>query len=526
MRKVPSSPWFVLLAFVMLCSVILSACSGNSNAPANNEAGKDANGDKNAAATQEPAPNEELNEVTLKIMLLGDKPKDADLVYDELSKLAKRDINAKVEVENLAWGEWTQKYPLLFSSGEDFDLVYVADWTGYQGYAGKNAFLELTDDLLSKHAPITWEKTPKDAWEQAKVGGKVYAVPQSVQENASQAFLIRGDLREKYNVPPVKDMAGFEAYLMAVAKNEKGIIPFAYQLQTEAFIMKFFDDPQAYSNGSVPSNSALNWNYWSKEAMKAQDGFATPGYKNFSATMYKWQKAGIISKNALTQKERSSQLFDAGKSATSAWSLDQLSNQAVNVTKAHPEWKPEVFIPQIAIVPSKFTQNGVAVNANSKNPERALMLLDLLKWNLEYTDLTWYGIKGKHWEPAGDDRFKSLPDAVNYPPSSNDPWGWRGPNERWSVDQPDEIVAQLKGYRMETHEYPYGMNFIYSDAKVKNENAAIQNLAQQYMNPASVGLVDYETAYGKFQAAAKKAGLDKVLKDLQEQIDTYKASHP
>jgi putative aldouronate transport system substrate-binding protein len=509
--------WFTAMAMTIILSMALSACSGG--------------GSTNSTNSSTNAPGNEsgssLKEVTLKMVLLGDKPDDADLVYEELSKMAKADINANVEVTNLSWGEWTQRYPLLFSSGEDFDLVYVADWTGYQSYAGKNAFLELTEELLSKNAPITWEKTPKDAWDQAKVGGKVYAVPQSVQENSAYAFLIRGDLREKYNVPPVKDMAGFDAYLMAIAKNEQGIIPYAYQHQTESWFMRYFDpNPQAYSSGSVPVNTALSWNFFSKENMVAKNGFENEAYKNYANTMYKWQQAGVISKNALTQKETSPQLFDVGKSATSAWSLDQLSNQAVAVNKAHPEWKTEIFIPEIAVVPSRFTQNGVSINANSKNPDRALMLLDLLKWNKEYSDLTWYGIKGKHWEPAGDDRFETLADSGKYPPSSNNPWGWRGPNERWSVEQPDEIVAQLKDYRMETHEYPYGVNFTYDDSKVKNENAAVQNLAQQYMNPASVGLVDYDTAYGKFEAAAKKAGLDKTLADLQAQLDAYKANNP
>jgi hypothetical protein len=46
------------------------------------------------------------------------------------------------------------------------------------------------------------------------------------------------------------------------------------------------------------------------------------------------------------------------------------------------------------------------------------------------------------------------------------------------------------------------------------------------MNPASVGLVDYQTAYSKFEAAAKKAGLDKVMQDLQKQLEAYIAINP
>jgi putative aldouronate transport system substrate-binding protein len=502
--------WSFVLTVVVVFALVLSACNGNKG---------------NSENVNKPDNTTGLEEVTLKMILLGDKPADADLVYEELSKMAKSDINAKIEVTNFTWGEWSQRYPLLFSAGEDFDLIYASTWTDYQGYANKRGFLELTEQLLSKNAPITWEKTPKDAWEQAKVNGKVYAVPQAVQENGAMALMVRGDLREQYNVPPVKDMAGFDAYLTAIAKNDQGIIPFAYHRATEGFFKWLFTpNPQDYDNKNI--SEIVSYSNFSKNGLKANDEYKSEKYKKFANTMFRWQKDGIISKNALSQKEKSFELYQAGKSAAAVSSLDQISNIAVAVNKAHPEWKTEIFIPELKYSPSSYMQNGVAINARSKNPERALMFLDLLKWNKAYSDLTWYGIKGKHWEPVGEDRFKPLADSSKYPPGANDPWGWRGPNERWSVESPDDIVKHLKDYRKEVHEMPYGANFVYSGDKVKNELAAIKNLVDQYMDPATVGLVDYETAYAKYIEAAKKAGLERVLQDVQEQMDAYKAKNP
>ncbi|MDQ0899491.1 hypothetical protein [Paenibacillus sp. V4I7] len=53
--------------------------------------------------------------------------------------------------------------------------------------------------------------------------------------------------------------------------------------------------------------------------------FKSEAYKNFADTMFRWQKDGIIPKNALSQKEKSYQLFEAGKSAVAISSLDQIS---------------------------------------------------------------------------------------------------------------------------------------------------------------------------------------------------------
>ncbi|MBO9598763.1 MAG: ABC transporter substrate-binding protein, partial [Cohnella sp.] len=310
------------------------------------------------------------------------------------------------------------------------------------------------------------------------------------------------------------------------AKNDQGITPFAYNHANQAFFMAMFAEdpgkPLTRADGSY-----IAWDARTKESMaEPQEFYKSDEYIKFANTMYRWQQAGVLPKNALSQKEQSFEMFNVGKSAVGLSSLDQISNIAVQANKDHPDWKVEVFIPKYTPAPSNYTQNGVAINARSKNPERALMFLDLLKWNQAYSDLTWYGIEGKHWEDAGEGRFKALADSSKYPPGANDPWGWRGPNERWSIETNDDVVKALRDYRTTAHEYTYGYLFNYSEANVKNEKAALTNLATQYMDPASVGLIDYNTAYAKFEAAAKKAGLDKVKAELKTQLDAFVASHP
>ena len=46
----------------------------------------------------------------------------------------------------------------------------------------------------------------------------------------------------------------------------------------------------------------------------------------------------------------------------------------------------------------------MAINASSKNPERALMAIELLKSNEEINKLTWYG-EGEHYTADGDEYY-------------------------------------------------------------------------------------------------------------------------
>lgn len=69
----------------------------------------------------------------------------------------------------------------------------------------------------------------------------------------------------------------------------------------------------------------------------------------------------------------------------------------------HPEWKPEMvdILPDVPTGTNPIINNGTAINAKSKNAERALMVLDLLSQDRDYFDLSVYGVKGTDWDAEG-----------------------------------------------------------------------------------------------------------------------------
>lgn len=154
------------------------------------------------------------------------------------------------------------------------------------------------------------------------------------------------------------------------------------------------------------------------------------------------------------------------------------------------------------------------------------MFVDLMKWNKEYVDTIWYGIKGKHWEPVGEDKYKSLPESANYKPGSNCPWGFRGPLERWDANKPDNALNLLNSWKKQFTAYDYAKTFKFDSSKVKNELAALENLKTTILIPMEMGFIDYETGIKKFEEGAKAAGLEKVYTELQTQIDAYKSANP
>ena len=164
-------------------------------------------------------------EVKLTMYLLGDRTADFDTVFAKINEKLKEQINATLEVKFMSWGEWEQKYPLVFASGEDFDIIYSADWAMYNSQASKQGFWEITREALEAYAPLTAATMYPDAWEQAKVDGRVYMLPMNYKELTAYVFLVRGDLMQKYAIEEIASMDDMEKYLDAVAQNEPGMIP-------------------------------------------------------------------------------------------------------------------------------------------------------------------------------------------------------------------------------------------------------------------------------------------------------------
>jgi ABC-type sugar transport system, periplasmic component len=521
MRKTGLSVVSTLLAIMM----VVSGCSGKNNNGGNNQ-------ETSPEASQQTANNAQTGdkpdiskEVKLKMYLIGDQPKDTALVYGEINKKLKKDINATVEPVFLSWGEYMQKYPLLFATGEEFDLVYAANWIKYSEQASKGAFMELTPELLNKYAPETMKEMPAEAWEQAKVGGKIYMIPSSNKDYGMVVGAVRGDLREKYNLPQIKTIADYEAYLDAIAKNEPTMVPYDADANTyQTFDMMLTPD---YS-WKIPVNNA-GIAYDVKDPSGTLFNYIeTPEYLDFAKKMAEWNKKGYWSKSALTNKTTVTDSFLSGKSASMAGNLTNLSQNVTLANQSHPEWKVEMFnlYEGKPTFPNPYTGNGMAINANSKNAERALMMLDLFRNNEDYFNLTTYGIEGTHYELTADNKIKVLNGAESgFKPDSACPWGWRTPaNYKVMADAPAEYASILESFNKNAISNPL-LTFVFDSTNFKNELAAIKNVADQYKIAITLGGVsDAEAAVKNLDEKYKEAGMDKVMAEAKKQIEAFLAN--
>lgn len=529
--------WPSIIASTLLLTTALAGCggSGNNNQEASN-ATKATTVPTEVAATDAPAASPAVDiskEVKLKMYLIGDKPKDFDLVYGEVNKLLKEDINATVDVSFLSWSDWKQKYPLLFASGDDFDLIFTANWAQYSAQASKGGFLELTKDMIEQYMPKTAGNMYSEAWEQAKIDGKVYMLPYNYKEIQGEFSILRGDLLDKYGLTAdevMKDSKSIEKYYEAFTKDTKL--------------------PALLGGGRTWSGMPL---YWPREMMKnwfhidgtgnyhmyyddTQDSPKVFSYIDSDAFVEgvkvtkEWVDKGIVSKSAMVNKSSDAlNDFLSGKVPFSSFNLLTTNSNFITVNAEHPEWKAVVkdanFGNPVDLKP--YTQGGMAINRLSKNPERALMLLDLFRNDDRYFNLTTYGIDGTHYTLSADGKgiVPSTTNA-NFGIDSGSPWGWRDDNLYKKVDGGIPEYQQFRDNMIATAVSPKLQSFVFDDTSVKNEIATVNNVLEQYEKPMVYGIIkkSVDEDIKDLRERLKKAGSEKVVAEIQKQVDAYLAA--
>ncbi len=510
----------LVLAMMAVISLILTACGQTKGNPAGSTGSPAAS----SSATLSAGPDIS-KEVKIIMYLIGDEQPDAPKVYEEVNKKLKADINAEVIVKYLPWADWQQKYPLVFASGEDFDLIYTADWVFYTDQATKHGFMEVTEDMLQIYMPEYYQLIPSDFYDQLKVDGKIYMVPYlNKQVMGHSLALVRGDLREKYGLPEIKNLEDYKNYLLAIAKNEKTVMPLhggldmnlLYKQENDLMFLRV--SPNIFFTTSLETGDG-----------KISYTLDDPKFIDDLKILRELFEAGCWSKNVLALKTDAVEEFKVGKVGTLIGQAEAMIEWASAASTLHPEFKPEVYDLHTDKIheSSSATRSGMGINANSKNYERALMMLNLFGTSKDYFDLTTYGIEGTHYQAIGDNQMETLPDgASRFPTKANCPWGWE---RKDFMRYPDIVSNDLIGLEQswindgKTSTTPI-VSFNFIDTNVKNEIAAITNIYNIRGKALLAGLlpnIDEEVV--KLKEDLKKAGIEKIQAELQKQLDDYLA---
>lgn len=454
---------------------------------------------------------------------------DRPAAMDEVLEIVNRDymepwLNTTLSIEFLPWGVASTKYPLLLQGGESFDLIYTAAWMGYSGHAQNGAFLELISEFLQKYLPFSYNDQPSTAWDQASISGKIYGVPRSAAEfNTYNMLLIRQDLLEKYGIQTLSNWDDTIEAFKVLAANEgpNGMYVIAQRAYDEMLYPWWQKNNISYLTSGY--NFIFN-NHDSDELPAAEDlqfMYLTDEFYQYCEQMAELAALNVWSPNVLNDQTDVSVQFESGRTAALIW------NSSINPCGANMEANGIGTYAIYDITPDAKASRGsyadgmMSIPATCKDPERAMLALDLMRAFPEVNRLLLGGIEGRHWILREDGYREIGPEAEAYP------WGgWA-----WGLNRYDDPKLYNEDARQLFFEstcekkeiQPKSAGFTFDPSNVETEISVVQSIVDEYSSSLTLGLFGDELPqkYEEFVNQLYAAGIDSIMNELRQQYQAY-----
>ena len=464
--------------------------------------------------------------VTIKVLFIGDQQKDAQKIYDAVNEKLREALNAEIDVEMIPWSDWETRIPLIMSAQEDYDLIPMNSTFGYYDYAPDGVFYEISDEVLQKYMPQTWENQDHLHFEQNSISGKCYIVPVNAPSfTFGNAIALRTDLLEKYNMEMPETWDDLEKYFDQIKANEPEMMPMALSTSENLDDYLYFE---AYGMNRISGLRDLFAFPYDGTDVKAEDVILIQDDPNYIQTLNKikgWADKGYWSKNANVNTTSMRDAFESGMSGVLIQNLGTSALASLTINNAGSDMKADIVNLNMDTNRAyNIPDGGLSVPIWSENWERALMVLDYLKFDMDIYQTLRYGLEGVHWEKEGDDRWSPL-DQSGYVFGNGNSWQIKNefpPYELDRSDQLDTYVTLLETWRAKLLPAPNLFKFTFDSSNVATEMANLSNVVSKYKPLLHCGLVDnVDKTMAEYRKALEAAGLEKVRSELETQLKAF-----
>lgn len=440
---------------------------------------------------------------------------DQDKVFEKANEIIKSKINAKVNFKPIENATYEQKMQTKYAAQDAGDITWTASWkNSYSNNVAKGSFIEI-DDLINKYGPNIKKLLTPEQWNALKIKGKIYGVPGLQIMTTTDESIVRKDLASKYNfdTSKVTKYTDYEPLMESIRKSEPADVVFNWV------------NPGKWGNlgtyyGFDGINNVGSVKYDDKNT-KVVNLYESKEFEEYCNVVKRWRDKGYIAKDSMTLKNQ-----DAEIKAMKIVGGIGGNHKPGGAAESSAKWGTEVE--SIAISPTIIKTGGIqttinAITSNSKNPERAMMFLELVNSDKDLFNLLSFGIENEHYKKIDANTIE----LVNNKDPKYSAYNWVFGNVFNGY--------LIKGQEKDTWEKTKEMNknakpsvmlgFTFDPSPVKTEIAQLQSVIDEYLPGLGCGAVDIAQKLPEFRQKLKVAGADKVVAETQKQVDEWKASN-
>lgn len=448
--------------------------------------------------------------VTIKIHTPIPEQTDSDAVMEALNEYTREKIGVEVDYV-FHGGSYGDKIQTIIASGEEYDACFTSNWLNpYNTDVVKGAFIDIKD-MVKEAAPGLLEVIPDYMWKAATVNGGIYAVPnQQIVARQIGALMpkeyVEGTGTDLVSIKTLTDMGDYA--------------------------QKAFDEYGA-KVGGVNRTQAADYcgyeyisDYMAAGAIKMDDETAkvvnfyeTDEWKAMLNELVALNEKGLLDgecgymdeycESQRVAKKTSAYYSGTYKPGVEAEESARAGYDCVMATAA-----TEPYISTNSVIATMY-----GISATSKHPEETLKYLELINTDPYAMNLVSYGIEGKHYEKTGDNTIKLIPNS-GY--SHGQSWAIGNVFNTYVLEgQPEDVWEQTKALNDSAKTSPI-LGFSFNPEPVKMEITNVSKVVKEYESLVG-GELPVEETNAEFLEKLEVAGVDKVLEEMQTQIDAFLA---
>lgn len=470
--------------------------------------------------------------VIITYLTTGNKPNSSGTsqMLERLNERLTKLVNAELVIYYIPWNNYLTNYNLILAENDgSIDLIGTAtDWLDAWKNVRLGNFMPLSDEMIQTYAPKTWASVSKEHWDMCRSDGDIYFFPEdNFTQWTNHGFMYRTDWAKEAGLNGVHSWEDLTTYLSYV-KRTKDIIPWDSNGASSSF------HPEGYIQSKtdfIVADGICSTSMFGTRK-SSPNKFYSPFYEgkelvDYAKLMRQWNQSGfwpekVLTDNAGNRDNRDE--FCNGKTAVEQHHTQTWYTQVYKKLKKKVPGADSGFFwfgeESHNVVYQSITHGAMAVSASSKHPERALMVYDLLRNDEECYNLINYGIEGVQFKRNSEGYRESIPDVpgitTNFWWGRNDLLELRDTETAWDVF--DEINGIYNQYKID---YPFSQ-IVWDLSAISTELDAVNNVYGQYMGNICYGQVaDPESYVAEFRRDLKNAGIEKIISELQNQLDKF-----
>lgn len=510
---------------VLLTMAVAAATITGCGSSENNDAGSNADSatveagsgeeEQNPAGTSSVLKDGKDNVITIVFPGNSSAPGSLEAVENALTELARETVDCTIDLNILEWGVFYEQTNLMLSSGEDVDILF--NLGNVQTSANSGQILNIAE-MAPIYAPETMDLM-RQYIKACYVGDALYGFP-SYHEFATGAGLVcRTDILEELGVDAasIKTWEDVDALLAQVQEAHPELDVLVPAVVGAGMLKSAFD-----GTFDILQNNMAGVYADGRDGLTAWNLYASDEFKELAEMAYDWNQKGYYIADSIT-------LTDTRQTFLKAGSCFGYIGGIHPGTKTQESINAGCDVTTIPITDFETGTTNVAsfqytIPAGSDAPEKALAVLNMIYTNPDAQNLIHYGIEGSDYVEVREG-VAGYPEGVDSSTVgwTNETWltGNASIGLAWETD-PDDIWVQYEEFNNSAVFSPaYG--FTFDSANVKTEITAVQNVLDKYTAMIYSGMADPEESIPQFNSELEAAGMQKIVDEMQAQLDAWDA---